>query len=131
MPHRRRQLAMLATAVALTVAPACSTSSNSPQQTMPQRTTPSQTSTGAPAPTTSASPATPQVHGAYEQCLTDHGVPSPAGGPPPGPGVAPNGPAPGPAQDTPATTTSPPGVDQATWDKAVSACASLRTTPTQ
>jgi hypothetical protein len=41
-------------------------------------------------------------HGGYAGCLAEHGVPTP----PPGP----DGP--------------PPGVDQATWDKAVQACAS-------
>jgi hypothetical protein len=46
-------------------------------------------------------------HGGYAGCLAQHGVPTP----PPGPG--------GP----------PPGVDQATWDKAMQACASLAPGP--
>jgi hypothetical protein len=46
-------------------------------------------------------------HGSYAGCLAEHGVPTP----PPGPG--------GP----------PPGVDKATWDEAVQACASLAPGP--
>ena len=53
-------------------------------------------------------------HGAYAHCLNEHGVSEP-----PGPAV---GPAPGPAAP-------PPGVDQATWDTAVKACASLAPGP--
>jgi hypothetical protein len=60
------------------------------------------------APTQQPTPApeTPH-HGSYAGCLAQHGVPTP----PPGPG--------GP----------PPGVDQATWDKAVQACATLAPGP--
>ncbi|MGH3675944.1 MAG: hypothetical protein ACRDU5_09460 [Mycobacterium sp.] len=52
-------------------------------------------------------PAEAPRHGTYAGCLARHDVPTP----PPGPG--------GP----------PPGVDQATWEKAVQACASLAPGP--
>ena len=120
MPRFRRALAMFAAAATLAVIPACSTT-KAPR--------PPTTSTVAPA-TTSAPP---QAHGVYEQCLTQHGVPSPAAGPAPGPGPVPQGPLPGPAED-PAGGASPPppplsGVDQTTWDNARQACASLQPTP--
>jgi hypothetical protein len=53
----------------------------------------------APAPTTSTQPTA--QHGAYAQCLAEHGVPTPPAGP-----------------------DAPPGVDQQTWAKAQQACAS-------
>jgi len=68
MPRRQIRLALLALAAAVTVVPACSTT-KAPQQTTT-------------APSTASAP--PQSHGVYEQCLTQHGVPSPAAGPPPG-----------------------------------------------
>jgi hypothetical protein len=94
--------------------PACSGNSSTPQ--------PSTTSTTAG--TTSA----PHAHGAFEQCLTEHGVPARAGhsaGPAPDNGTAPQGPPPGPG----ATPPPPPGVDQTTWDNAMSACRSLAPAP--
>jgi hypothetical protein len=57
--------------------------------------------------------------------MTDNGMPAPQpGGPPPG-GPSPDGPPPGqPGGPPPA-----PGVDQATWEKAFAACASLAPPP--
>jgi len=105
---------MLALAVAFSVVPGCSTT------TAPQPTT---------TPTTTSAP--PQAHGVYEQCLTQHGMPSPAAGPPPGPGPVPQGPLPGPAAEpsSGAPSPPPPGVDQTTWDNARKACASLQPAP--
>jgi hypothetical protein len=82
MPRCRLTLAIFAAAAALTVIPACSTTK-----------APQQSTTTTVAPSTTSAP--PQAHGVYEQCLTQHGVPSPAAGPAPGsrPGAA--GPAPG------------------------------------
>ena len=101
---------MLAVAAAITVVPACATTK-----------APHQTTT----PTTISAP--PQSHGVYEQCLTQHGVPSPAAGPAPGPSLEPQGPLPGPVDGTTGTTPPPPpGVDPGTWDNAQKACASLR-----
>lgn len=117
MPRCRLALALFAAVAALTFTPACST-------TKPPQ--PSTTTTVAPS-TTSAPP---QAHGVYQQCLTQHGVPSPAAGPPPGPGPVPQGPLPGPAADPSGDAPpSPPGVDQTTWDNARKACASLQPTP--
>jgi hypothetical protein len=67
-----------------------------------------------PSPDTTPTPATVVEHGAYAHCLNEHGVTEP-----PAPAV---GPAPGPAAP-------PAGVDQATWDTAVQACASLAPGP--
>ncbi|MGB3485385.1 MAG: hypothetical protein WBB07_24615 [Mycobacterium sp.] len=53
-------------------------------------------------------------HGSYAQCLTEHGVdqlPAPALGPAPGPAAP------------------PPGVDAATWEQAVTACADFAPGP--
>jgi hypothetical protein len=82
--------------------------------------------------TPSTTSAPPQSHGVYESCLTQHGVPTPPAGPPPGPEPVPAGPLPGPVEGTNANPAPPPpGVDQATWDNALKACASLQpTTPT-
>jgi hypothetical protein len=114
MPRRHIQLALLALAAAVTVVPACSTTK------APQHTTTASSTTSAP----------PQSHGVYEQCLTQHGVPSPAAGPPPGSSFEPQGPLPGPVDPTTGTTPpSPPGVDQTTWDNAQKACVSLRQSP--
>lgn len=71
-------------------------------------------------------------HSAFEQCLTDHGVPAPPEGGPHGPGGPggehPDGPPPGaPAEGQ--TPPAPPGVEQSTWDSAMQACASLRPEP--
>jgi hypothetical protein len=116
MPRRHVPLVVLAAIAALALVPACSTG-KAPQQT----TTPSTTS------------APPQAHGVYEQCLIQHGVPSPPAGPAPGPQPVPAGPLPGPAGGSTSATPAPPlpGVDQGTWDNAQKACASLQpTTPT-
>ncbi|MBV8964633.1 MAG: hypothetical protein JO191_00505 [Mycobacteriaceae bacterium] len=102
---------MLLAVAALTVIPSCSTK-KPPQQTTP--------------PSTTSAP--PQPHGVYEQCLTQHGVPSPAAGPAPGPSIEPQGPLPGPVEGTSTTPPPPPGVDQTTWDNAQKACASLQST---
>jgi len=114
--HRR--LVPLAVPLALAAAvfavvPACSTGKG------PQESTTS-TTTSAPQ----------QSHGVYEQCLTQHGVPSPPAGPPPGPEPVPAGPLPGPVEGTTSTTPAPPppGVDQTTWDSALKACESLQPT---
>ena len=64
-------------------------------------------------PDTTTTPPTVE-HGAYAHCLNEHGVTEP-----PGPAV---GPAPGPAAP-------PPGVDPATWDTAMQACATLAPGP--
>ena len=67
-------------------------------------------SNNAPAPepsTTAPSSAAPGGHGAYANCLHEHGV------------SAPPGPVAGP----------PPGTDEATWKKAEQACASLAPGP--
>lgn len=113
MPRRHVPLAMLAAAAALTFVPACSTARKPEQPTTPASTT----------------SAAPQAHGVYEQCLTQHGVPSPGAGPPPGPSLEPQGPLPGPAAGT-TTPPPPPGVDQTTWENAQKACASLQPTTT-
>ena len=110
MPRRHVPLAVLAAAAALTVVPACSTT-KAPQQ----------------------SPTPAPQHGVYEECLIQHGVPTPPAGPPPGPQQVPAGPLPGPVEGTPGATTPPPppGMDQTTWDNAQKACASLQpTSPT-
>ena len=106
---------MLAVAAAFAVVPACSITKPPQQPTTP-------TTTSAP----------PQSHGVYEQCLTQHGIPSPAAGPAPGPIPDPEGPLPGPDASTPGGTPPPPppfGVDPGTWDNAQKACASLRPSP--
>jgi hypothetical protein len=98
--------AVLATLVAFVVVSGCSGNSNTPATT-----TPSSTSAG--------SSTAPRAHGAYEQCLTDHGVPAPSENRP--------GPAPGPPPEgTPGSSPPPPpGVDEATWDNALNTCRSL------
>ncbi|GEM_PF-2177325 len=67
-----------------------------------------------PAPAGTSAPAATE-HGAFAHCLAEHGVTVPAG--------APAGPAPGPAGP-------PPGVDQAAWESAQKACATLAPGPT-
>lgn len=92
--HRRAQRLAIAAAVWGALAgglTACASGTESPSTTTP-----------------------PQVHGAYDQCLSDNGVSSPTQGPPPGPAPS----------DTPSGP--PPGVDQSTWDRATAACASLK-----
>ena len=119
MPRRHLALAVFAAVAALTAVPACSTTK-----------APQPSTTTSVAPSTTLAP--PQAHGVYEQCLTQHGVPSPAAGSPPGPGPMPQGPLPGPAAEPSSGTPSsppPPGVDQTTWDNARKACASLQPTP--
>ncbi|HEX5144130.1 MAG TPA: hypothetical protein VFW21_09690 [Mycobacterium sp.] len=54
------------------------------------------------------------MHGAFAQCLHEHGVSEPAGGS--------VGPAAGPVA-------APAGVDQHTWDSAIQACATLEPGP--
>jgi len=105
--HGRHTWTILSALAIVALAPACSSNSTS-------------------SPPTSA---VPQAHGAYEQCLADHGVPGPSG--PPSPGNAPHGPAPGPPSDgTPrGAPPPPPGVDQTTWNNAISACKSLVPSP--
>ncbi|HZN83095.1 MAG TPA: hypothetical protein VFC01_25955 [Mycobacterium sp.] len=86
-----------------------------------------------PAEQTSAAPSS-SAHDAFAQCLSDNGVPAPpgdghAGGPPPN-GTPPSGPPPsGAAPSSNGTPPAPPGVDQATWDKAMQACSSLAPAP--
>ncbi|CAN5391304.1 hypothetical protein BH09ACT7_BH09ACT7_03270 [soil metagenome] len=53
-------------------------------------------------------------HGAFAQCLGEHGVTEPVG--------TPAGPQPGPA-------TAPAGVDPDAWDQAMQACSSLAPGP--
>jgi len=80
-------------------ATACSSNTTPPQQQQPGT-------------STSPTSAVPTGHGAYAQCLTEHGVPAPAGG---ALGPQPGGP--------------PPGVDQDTWHTAMQACSSLAPGP--
>ena len=88
-----------------------------------------------PAEQTSAAPSS-AAHDAFAQCLSDNGVPAPpgdghAGGPPPN-GTPPSGPPPaGQPPSSNGTPPAPPGVDQATWDKAMQACSSLAPAPPQ
>jgi hypothetical protein len=82
---RRVRLAVLTVLIAWIAA--CSSDTAPPEQ-----------STTSPAPT---------GHGAFAQCLSEHGVPAA-----PGPAVGP-----------------PPGVDQAVWDQAMQACSSLAPGP--
>lgn len=89
----------------------------------------SSTPTG-PAPSSASSSAAPTQHGAFGECLRQHGVtiaPVATAGPSSG---QPPGPAPGPAS-TSSTAPAPPGVDQSTWDNAMQACASLTSAPPQ
>lgn len=106
-------------------------------------TTSSAASSSASSTTTSESAAAPSKpdHEAFAKCLTDNGVPAPPEGGPGGPGgppdgTPPSGPPPegGPPQGGPPPMghqhpPAPPGVDQATWDKAMQACASLAPAP--
>lgn len=85
----------------------------------------SSTPTG-PAPSSASSSAAPTQHGAFGECLRQHGVtiaPVATAGPS-------LGPAPGPAS-TASTAPAPLGVDQSTWDNAMQACASLTSAPPQ
>ena len=100
----------------LIMLPACSSTSTSPA--------PSTT------PSTPSSSAAPTQHGAFGECLRQHGVtiaPVATAGPSP---QQPLGPAPGPAS-TSGAAPAPPGVDQSTWDTAMQACASLTSAPPQ
>ncbi len=114
--------ALLAVAATALVGGTAACSSGGDSGTTSTTTTPS---TAAPA-TTSAAPAKPDFD-AFSKCMTDNGMPAPQpGGPPPGaPRDQPAGPPPGgPGAQPPA-----PGVDQATWEKAFAACASLAPPP--
>ncbi|MDX1870990.1 hypothetical protein SBI67_02570 [Mycolicibacterium sp. 120266] len=81
--------------------------------------------------------AAPDGHDAFTACLTEHGVPAPPEGGPPGGMAPPSGmtppsgppPAGAPQPGEGKTPPAPPGVDQETWDKANEACASLAPTP--
>ncbi len=66
---------------------------------------------------------------AFEQCLSDHGVPAPPDGAPPGPGGHPDGPPPSGSPGNGGTPPAPPGIDQSTWDGAMQACRSLLPAP--
>ncbi len=86
------------------------------------------------APTSAASSSSAaDAHEAFNQCMTDNGVPAPPQGGPGGPGADGGPPAGEPPAGPPPSGTSgdgrrppsPPGVDQDTWDKAMQACASL------
>jgi hypothetical protein len=100
----RIPLAGFATLALLALVPACSNTSNTPG------TTPSSTSTSQ------------TKHGAFGECLREHGVTQPPGPPVGGP---PAGPPPGPTPDHSDTPPPPAGVDQGTWDNAMQACGSL------
>lgn len=83
----------------------------------------SSSTTGAPS-ITSVVPPAPPTSQAFTDCMTQHGIAPPAGfpsGPPPdGAGQPPQA----PEQGSP-----PPGVDQRTWEEALSACGSLAPQP--
>jgi hypothetical protein len=117
MLRRHGWTILTALAAIAVLSPACSSNSTSPAPT---------SSTNL-----SSAPTAPQAHGAYEQCLADHGVPAPGGLIRSGSGPGPQGPPPGPPPEgTPgAAPPPPPGVDQATWDTAISACKSLAPSP--
>lgn len=117
---RRHTWTMAALAAIVAFAAACSSNSTSPGSS----TTASSTSV-------TSNSTQPQAHGAYEQCLAAHGVPAPSGRPQPGNGSPPEGPPPGPPPEgtSGATPPPPPGVDQSTWDNAVTACKSLAPSP--
>ena len=68
-------------------------------------------------------------HTAFEQCLSDHGVPAPPAGGPGGPGGHPSGPPPSGPPAAGAAPPAPPGIDQSTWDGALQACQSLAPAP--
>jgi hypothetical protein len=115
----RRHVWTTLTTMAAVVALAAACSSNS--------TSPGTTSSSTAVTTNSIAP---QAHGAYEKCLGEHGVPAPNGSPAARAGAAPAGPPPGPPPEgTPETPSPPLGVDQATWDNAISACKSLAPSP--
>lgn len=100
---------------------------------------------------TSAAPAA-APHGAFTDCLTEHGIPAPPEGappagatPPPGAPTPPLGPdgkplppptdangeplPPPPPMGEDGKPLPPPGVDQAQWDEAMQACQSLAPQP--
>ena len=91
-----RRIGLAAVMAAAAIVAGCSTNEATPEQSSTQA--PEQSSTQAPE---------PSGHGAYANCLHEHGV------------SAPPGPVAGP----------PPGTDEATWKKAEQACASLAPGP--
>jgi hypothetical protein len=93
----RTPLIAVASLVALAMVQACSGTSSTPA--------PSATTSSNPA---SSSTTAPTRHGAFGECLRQHGVTAPPPGPAP-----------------------PPGVDQTTWDNAMQACGSLAPAPPQ
>jgi hypothetical protein len=64
-------------------------------------------SSSTPPPQQPSTSTTPEGHGSFAHCLSEHGVPAA-----PGPAVGP-----------------PPGVDQSTWHSAMQACSSLAPGP--
>jgi hypothetical protein len=115
----RTVLVALAGLASLAMVPGCSGTSSSP------------TSTTSPAsPTPSSGTNTPTPHGAFGECLRQHGVSiAPSG--PADPRTSPEGPPPGPPPVAAphGSTPPPPGVDQGTWDNAMQACESLAPAP--
>ena len=94
----RVPLAAIGMLAALAFVPACSGTPSAPQTTAPATSTPQ------------------TKHGAFGECLREHGV------------TQPPGPAPGPAPDQ-GTPPPPAGVDQKTWNDAMQACGSLAPSP--
>ncbi|MGW4098753.1 hypothetical protein [Mycobacterium sp. NPDC004974] len=85
---------------------------------------------------TSAAASAPAAapHGAFTDCLTEHGIPAPPEGAPPGPppaGTTPPPGAPTPPLDSDGKPFPPPGIDRAQWDDAMQACHSLAPQPPQ
>jgi hypothetical protein len=76
-------------------------------------------------PTTAAGATAATNFQAYRDCLSKHGVTLPQGGGGPGAGAGGTAPVGGAGGARP-TPSPPPGVDQATFDAAQTACASLR-----
>jgi len=86
MPVHTRLATFVVVAATLTGGPVACSSGSAPEESTPQA---------------------PTEHGAFAQCLSEHGVPT----------------APGPAVDP------PPGVDQDTWQQAMQECATLAPGP--
>lgn len=122
----RHQFNVLTIAVpvcaALLLQVGCSTQSADAPVTTSSAVSPSTTS----APSiTSVAPPAPPTSQAFTDCMTEHGIApppgSPSGPPPDGAGQQPSQ---APEQGSP-----PPGVDQRTWEEALSACGSLGPQP--